>query len=106
MSEQVRHSQRTDPPFAQVLVAIVPRSESRRGVVEVDHPQPIEPEQAVEFGQHAVDHGRVGNVVAGAPQVSCVQAEADAPVKAVRGGQLEHRSQLLDVDADAVAAAG
>ena len=72
----------------------------------MDHPQPVQSEQAVEIGQHTIDHRRIGDVVAGAPQVGGVKAEADAPVQAPRGGGLEDRRQLLDADPDAVAAAG
>ena len=71
----------------------------------MDHRQPVQPEQAVELGQHPIDFGRVADVVAGAPKMGGIEAEGDPPVETSRAGALEHRSQLLDADADSVAAA-
>ena len=72
----------------------------------MDHREPIQPEHAVELGQDTVDLARIADVVAGAPQVSRVQAEGDSPIEPSGGRGLEHCGQLLEADPDAVAATG
>ena len=105
MPEQVRHSRRPDPAFAEMGVPVMPGSEVGGGVVQVDHHQPIEPEQAVELGQEAVDLGRIPDVVTGAPQVGGIQAETDPTVQASGQGRLEDRGQLFHAAPDPVTAA-
>ncbi len=46
-----------DQPRAQVLVAVGVRAPLRAGVVEVDHPQPVKADRAVERRDHRVDAG-------------------------------------------------
>lgn len=46
----------------------------------MDHGQTLETDQPIEIGQEPVDCDRVGDVVVGAPEVGCVEADGEAPI--------------------------
>ena len=66
----------------------------------MNHRQPLEAYQTIETGQHVVDPGRARHVVAGAPQVRGVKAEAEPAVEASTFGPLEYQGQLFDPGAN------
>jgi hypothetical protein len=107
MAKQVRQADRADPPGTDVLVSIVPGSQLRLGIVEVDHDQPIEPDPGVEVGQEGIAGVGVREVDPRSPGVRGIQAEAEPLVRdPLRGSRLGDVRQLVDIDAEAEPSAG
>ncbi len=107
MAEEVAQAHGPDLSGAQVLVAIGSRSAPRRRIVQVDEPEPVEPDPPIERLEEVVDRRRIGHVDPGPPRVRGVQAEPHGPV--VEPGRVDSGSdagELVDVDAHPEPTAG
>ena len=102
-----RNALGTDLPGADVLVPVRPRPQPGSAVVQVDHDEPLDPDECVEPIDESVDLVRLRDPVAGAPRVRGVDAEPDLRVgDAARGDDAGDVGQLLDRGSHRVAAAG
>ena len=79
VQQQPAEALRADLAGPDVLVPVGPRAEAGPRVVQVDHHQPVEPDERIEAIDQRVDLVRLGDPVARAPGVRGVDAEADAP---------------------------
>src|SRR5690349_18888308 len=72
--------------FVDVGVAVAAGAEWRGGVVDVDRPEPLDPNLLVGFVEHRAEVRLVGDVVALDEEVAGIETEAEA---GTRPGQLD-----------------
>ncbi len=85
-----------DPAGPDVLVAVRARPERRARVIEVDHPEALKTQLAVDAGDHVVHARERVDRVAGAPRVCRVEAEGEPVPRHARGyGRGVDRGELL-----------
>src|SRR4051812_41637672 len=77
LRQERRAAVAADLAVAQVGVPVPVRAERRHGVVDVERPQPVEPDEAVELVEHLTERLRAAHVVAGREQGAGIEADPD-----------------------------
>src|SRR6476660_4816205 len=90
-------------PLEDVRVPVAVRGEWRRGVVDVQRPEPVEADRRVELVETRVERCRVGHVHAGDPEMARVEADAEPRVATE---PIVDRCELLDRAPDRPPGAG